>query len=67
MIDFTWKRAVFRTLCVICVLFVAETVPHFGPILSLIGGSTNTLLSIVIPCVCYLKLCSMDNLGWPER
>ena len=66
-VDFTWKRAVFRTICVLVVLFVAESVPNFGPILSLIGASTNTLLGIVLPCVFYLKLCSMENSSWPER
>ncbi|KAL3882288.1 hypothetical protein ACJMK2_028650 [Sinanodonta woodiana] len=56
---FTYKRIISRTAMVICVLFVAETVPHFGAILSLVGGSTTTLLAYVCPSLFYLKLCKM--------
>ncbi|KAK3097482.1 hypothetical protein FSP39_010023, partial [Pinctada imbricata] len=53
---FTWKRCVFRSLVVALVLFIAETIPHFGAILSLVGGSTVTLLAYVCPSAFYLKL-----------
>lgn len=56
---FTWKRAVSRTCMVIAVLFVAQTIPHFGAILSLVGGSTTTLLAYICPSLFYLKLCRM--------
>lgn len=56
---FTWKRCITRTLMVALVLFVAESIPHFGAILSLVGGSTTTLLAYVCPSLFYLKLCSM--------
>ncbi|KAF6025922.1 hypothetical protein EB796_015771 [Bugula neritina] len=65
--QFTWKRVVTRTACTLLALLVGELVPHFGPILSLIGGSTTTLLSFVFPCAFYWRLCSMDNRGWPRR
>lgn len=42
---------------VLAVLFVAESIPHFGAILSLVGGSTTTLLAYVCPSIFYLKLC----------
>ncbi|CAK5076593.1 unnamed protein product [Meloidogyne enterolobii] len=35
--DFGWKRVVVRTGMMILVLFVAETVPSFGPLLDLMG------------------------------
>lgn len=54
---FTWKRLVARPVMVLCVLFVAETIPRFGAILSLVGGSTTTLLAYICPSVFYLKLC----------
>ncbi|KAL4233035.1 hypothetical protein ACF0H5_007721 [Mactra antiquata] len=54
---FTYKRIISRTTIVIIVLFVAETIPHFGSILSLIGGSTTTLLAYVLPPLFYLRLC----------
>ncbi|XP_060063323.1 uncharacterized protein LOC132543823 [Ylistrum balloti] len=54
---FTLKRVLVRTGLVALVLFIAETIPHFGAILSLVGGSTTTLLAYVCPSVFYLKLC----------
>jgi len=38
------------------VLFVAESIPHFGDILALVGGSTTTLLAYVLPSLFYMKL-----------
>lgn len=40
----------------IFILGIAELIPNFGPILSLIGGSTVTLLTFVFPCWFYLKI-----------
>ncbi|KAL3882286.1 hypothetical protein ACJMK2_028648 [Sinanodonta woodiana] len=57
--EFTWKRILSRTLLVAGIVFVAETIPHFGLILSLIGGSTTTLLVFILPPLFYLKLCRM--------
>lgn len=57
---FTWKRCVARSIIVVSVIFVAESVPHFGAILSLVGGSTTTLLSYILPCLFYLKLCKCE-------
>ena len=42
---------------VLAVLFVAGSIPNFRPILSLVGGSTTTLLAYVCPSIFYLKLC----------
>lgn len=58
---FTWKRCVARSIIVVSVIFVAESVPHFGAILSLVGGSTTTLLSYILPCLFYLKLCKCER------
>ncbi|GAB6020125.1 hypothetical protein CHUAL_002854 [Chamberlinius hualienensis] len=49
-------KAAFRTFVVIVLLFIGETVPSFGAILDLLGGSITPLLCFVIPCVCYVKL-----------
>ena len=40
--EFTWKRCAFRTLAISVLLFIGETIPSFGSILDLIGGSTVT-------------------------
>lgn len=42
---------------VLAVLFVAGSIPNFRPILSIVGGSTTTLLAYVCPSIFYLKLC----------
>ena len=44
--EFTWKRCAFRTLTVGILLFIGESVPSFGSILDLVGGSTVTCKSI---------------------
>ncbi|CAJ0579044.1 unnamed protein product, partial [Mesorhabditis spiculigera] len=49
-------RVIVRTSIMIAVVIVAETIPTFGPLLDLVGGSTLTLTSIVFPCVFYLWL-----------
>ncbi|RUS91106.1 hypothetical protein EGW08_001131 [Elysia chlorotica] len=63
---FTFKRIISRTLIMVVVLFIAESIPHFGAILSLIGGSTTTLLAYILPPVFYLKLCSMEG-DWEQQ
>jgi len=42
-------------------VLMAESIPQFGKILSLVGGSTVTLLTFVLPPLCYMKLC--DQIG----
>ena len=37
-------------------VFAAESVPTFGPLLDLIGASTITLTSLIFPCIFYLQL-----------
>lgn len=40
----------------LAVVFAAESVPTFGPLLDLIGASTITLTSLIFPCIFYLQL-----------
>lgn len=40
----------------VSVVFTAETVPSFGPILNLIGGTMIALSSAIMPCLFYLFL-----------
>ncbi|VDM37370.1 unnamed protein product [Toxocara canis] len=53
---FCWQRAAVRTAVMVAVIFVAESVPTFGPLLNLVGGSTLTLTSLVFPALFYLYL-----------
>jgi hypothetical protein len=50
----------------LAVVAVAETVPTFGPLLQLIGGSTLTLTSICFPCLFYLYLSAIDDSEKPN-
>lgn len=43
---------------VIAVVFVAEAVPNFGPVLNLMGATTMTLMFLIFPCIFYLFLTS---------
>lgn len=61
--QFNWKRCVIRTLLLLCIVFVAETIPNFGSILSFIGGSTITMLSFIFPSLFYLKLMKQNQSG----
>ncbi|XP_052811305.1 uncharacterized protein LOC128238973 isoform X1 [Mya arenaria] len=61
--NFTYKRVISRTAVVVAVLFVAESVPHFGNILALVGGSTTTLLAYILPSLFYMKLCRQKPLS----
>ncbi|KAL8581783.1 hypothetical protein ACOMHN_043201 [Nucella lapillus] len=62
---FGYKRVILRTTVVGLVLFITETIPHFGAILSLIGGSSTTLLAYIAPPIFYIKLCRMKG-EWPD-
>ncbi|VDM57812.1 unnamed protein product [Angiostrongylus costaricensis] len=53
---FCWQRVLIRSGTMLVVVFVAETVPNFGPLLDLFGGSTLTLTSVILPCLFYLYL-----------
>ena len=59
----------FRSLSVLVLLFIAESVPSFGAILDLVGASTVTLLTFVFPPYFYLKLtdASSQNPDWNQR
>ena len=51
-----FQLILFRTTVMCVILFVGETLPNFGAILDLIGGSTVTLLTFVFPPIFYLLL-----------
>ncbi|XP_022095218.1 amino acid transporter AVT1I-like [Acanthaster planci] len=54
--EFTWKRVILRSSIIIAQVFIQETVPHFTLLASISGGLLNPLLSLLIPCLCYLRL-----------
>ncbi|GAB6032356.1 hypothetical protein CHUAL_010997 [Chamberlinius hualienensis] len=64
---FGWKRCLVRSCIMVCIVFVAETVPNFGSILSLVGASTITLLTFVFPPLFYMKLVDKKSTEWRNR
>lgn len=42
-------------------IFIGESLPSFGSILDLVGGSTIALMSIVFPCLFYMYLSALDK------
>nr|XP_053203912.1 uncharacterized protein LOC128388527 [Panonychus citri] len=64
---FNWKRVVIRVTMLFLIVFICESIPRFGKILDLIGGSTMNCLAYIFPPLFYIRLCSMKNPSWPER
>jgi solute carrier family 32 (vesicular inhibitory amino acid transporter) len=64
-LEFGKERLWLRSGLMFGMVIMAESIPQFGKILSLVGGSTVTLLTFVLPPLCYMKLC--DQIGpWPN-
>uniref|UniRef100_A0A0K0CV09 Aa_trans domain-containing protein n=1 Tax=Angiostrongylus cantonensis TaxID=6313 RepID=A0A0K0CV09_ANGCA len=53
---FSTRRFITRSLIFVGIVFTAETIPHFGVFLDLVGGSTVTLMTMLLPSVFYLFL-----------
>ncbi|KAG8184418.1 hypothetical protein JTE90_004588 [Oedothorax gibbosus] len=64
---FGWKRVALRSVVMLAAVFVAQSIPRFGKVLNLVGGSVTTLTSTIFPCVFYYRLCSQTDPCWPER
>ncbi|XP_065161540.1 uncharacterized protein [Atheta coriaria] len=62
-----WKRCLLRTMMILAMVVIGETVPSFRKILALVGGSTITLLTFVFPPFFYMRLCNQSSPLWPER
>ena len=59
--DFSLKRVFIRLSVLVSVLFVAQSIPHFGPILTFIGGSTVSMSSFILPCIFYVLICRKEQ------
>lgn len=65
---FGLPRILLRTTVVLGELVIALAVPDFGMILNLIGGSSVTLCTFVLPPLMYMKLIDMKgDTSWPNR
>lgn len=54
--DFGWQRVVARSAMMLACVFAAESIPHFGVIFDLVGGSTMTMCAIILPGIFNLYL-----------
>ena len=45
-----------RTALVASTIFVALVVPFFGYLMSLVGAFLSVTASIILPCLCYMKI-----------
>lgn len=54
-------RILIRTALVATQVFVAVAVPFFGYLMSLVGAFLSVTASIIIPCLCYLKIAGMNR------
>ena len=53
---YKFKRALFRSGCMLGLLVISLSLPNFGAILDLIGATTITLLNFVFPPIFFLLL-----------
>lgn len=53
---FCWQRVVVRSVNMALMLFTGLTIPHFGIILSLVGGVATTATSFIFPPLFYMLL-----------
>ncbi|XP_071798575.1 uncharacterized protein [Asterias amurensis] len=58
---FGWRRVLSRSTILLLELFVGETIPHFGILSTLIGGICSPVLIFLAPCLCYIRLRSINN------
>ncbi|KAG0581553.1 hypothetical protein KC19_4G260800 [Ceratodon purpureus] len=54
--DMRFWGTILRTLIVISTVIVALTVPFFGLLMAFIGSFLSASVSIILPCLCYLKI-----------
>ncbi|XP_051217671.1 amino acid transporter AVT1I [Lolium perenne] len=45
-----------RTFIVISTVIIALTVPFFGHLMALVGSLLSVMASMLLPCICYLKI-----------
>ena len=50
------KRTEIRITLVISSVIVALAIPYFGSLMSLVGAFLSVTASILLPCLCYLKI-----------
>lgn len=59
---FGWQRVLIRTVVLTAIVFAAETIPKFGPLMDVLGGTVIALTSAILPLIynLYLNAASYD-------
>lgn len=52
----TYLHLLISTFFIISSVIIAETLPFFGYMMSLVGALLSVTVSILLPCICYLKI-----------
>ncbi|KAL1117319.1 hypothetical protein AAG570_004645 [Ranatra chinensis] len=67
--EFCALRCILRSLMVLVMVIIGESIPEFAKILALVGGSTITLGTFVLPNYFYMRLCDQESPddSWPKR
>ncbi|KAG7563978.1 Amino acid transporter transmembrane domain [Arabidopsis suecica] len=52
----TYLHLLISTFFIISSVVIAETLPFFGYMMSLVGALLSVTVSILLPCLCYLKI-----------
>ncbi|CAH1989437.1 unnamed protein product [Acanthoscelides obtectus] len=60
--DFNPKRCILRTTLTILAIVIAESVPRFDLVMSLIGGTLTGPLVFVLPPLIYMKMLSLQTM-----
>lgn len=55
-LEFSFKRIIVRTACMVSLVFVAESIPNFGPLIDFVGGALQSFNCVILPCLFYLFL-----------
>lgn len=59
--DFCWQRVAIRSFVMAAVVCIAVSMPSFGVLLDLVGGSTITLMALFFPAIFNLYLRASAN------
>ncbi|KAI6243311.1 Amino acid transporter, transmembrane family-containing protein [Aphelenchoides fujianensis] len=65
--EFGIQRVLLRSAMMAAVVFTAETMPSFGPVLNLIGASTVTLTCVIFPPLFFVWLVARERSGGADR
>uniref|UniRef100_A0ACD5V5M2 Uncharacterized protein n=1 Tax=Avena sativa TaxID=4498 RepID=A0ACD5V5M2_AVESA len=50
------KNMLLRTFIVVSTVVIALTVPFFGDLMAFVGSLLSVMVSMLLPCVCYLRI-----------